>query len=80
MDVFAKVKEIVVGLLEVDTDLVTPESSFREDLEVDSLDLGELLMECEEKFGYAIPDEDVKKIVTVGDAAQYISARLEQES
>ena len=80
MDVFEKVKEIVIDLLEVDPDIVTPEATFREDLEADSLDLVELLMEFEEKFGYAIPDEDVKKIVTVGNAADYIQQRLAEES
>ena len=80
MDVFGKVKEIVIDLLEVEADAVTPEATFREDLEADSLDLVELLMEFEEKFGHAIPDEDVKKIVTVGDAATYIQAKLGEES
>ena len=73
MDVYAKVKEIVVELLEVDPELVTPEASFKDTLEADSLDLVELLMAFEDEFGSTIPDEDVKEIVTVGDAVAYIS-------
>ena len=80
MDVYAKVKEIIVELLEVDPDIVTPEANFRETLEADSLDLVELLMAFEDEFGSAIPDEDVKQIVTVGNAVDYIQKRMAQES
>ncbi|MBN1934202.1 MAG: acyl carrier protein [Anaerolineae bacterium] len=76
MDVFAKVKDIVVELLDVDADQVTPAANFKEDLEADSLDLVELLMAFEDEFGSPIPDEDVKNIKTVGDAVTYIEARL----
>jgi len=80
MDVFEKVKSIIVDLLEVDPEEVTPEASFRGDLEADSLDLVELLMAFEDEFGSPIPDEDVKKIVTVGDAATYIQQKLEEQA
>lgn len=79
MDVYAEVKNIIVELLDVDSDLVTPEASFRDTLEADSLDLVELLMAFEEKFESQIPDEDVKDLVTVGDAVAYIQKRLEEE-
>jgi acyl carrier protein len=52
---------------------VTPEASFREDLEADSLDLVELIMELEEQFGMEIPDEDAEKITTVEEAVDYVS-------
>jgi acyl carrier protein len=80
MDVYEKVKEIIVELLEVDPELVTSEASFKETLEADSLDLVELLMAFEDEFGAAIPDEDVKQILTVGNAVEYIQKRIEQES
>ena len=80
MDVYEKVKEIIVELLEVDPELVTPEASFKETLEADSLDLVELLMAFEDEFGAPIPDEDVKQILTVGNAVDYIQKRTEQES
>lgn len=80
MDVYEKVKEIIVELLEVDPEIVTPEASFKETLEADSLDLVELLMAFEDEFGAPIPDEDVKQILTVGNAVDYIQKRTEQES
>ncbi len=79
-DVFEKVKEIIVELLEVDPEVVTPEASFRETLEADSLDLVELLMAFEDEFGSPIPDEDVKDIVTVGNAVDYIKKQAAQGS
>ena len=78
MDIFAEVKEIVVDLLDVDPDKVTPEASFKDTLEADSLDLVELLMAFEERFGSQIPDEEVKGLVTVGDVVAYIQNRLEE--
>lgn len=80
MDVYAKVKDIVVELLEVEPDEVTREASFRDTLEADSLDLVELLMAFEDEFGATIPDEDVKNINTVGDAVDYIQMRMQEES
>lgn len=80
MDVYEKVKEIIVELLEVEADQVKPEANFKEDLEADSLDLVELLMAFEDEFGSPIPDEDVKEINTVGDAVRYIQSRMEEES
>jgi acyl carrier protein len=79
MDVFEQVKEIIVDLLEVDPAEVTAEASFRENLEADSLDLVELLMAFEDTFGSTIPDEQVKQIVTVGDAVSYIESQLAEK-
>ena len=76
MDVFEEVKGIIVDLLEVEPEAVTREASFRDDLEADSLDLVELLMAFEDKFGAPIPDEDVKTILTVGNAVSYIEKQL----
>jgi acyl carrier protein len=71
---FDTVKEIVVDLLGVDEDKVTLEARFREDLEADSLDLVELIMAFEDKFGGEISDEDAQKITTVGEAVTYLDA------
>ena len=79
MDVFEKVKSIIVDLLEVEADQVIPEASFRGDLEADSLDLVELLMAFEDEFGSQIPDEDVKNIVTVGNAVSYIEQHMKMQ-
>lgn len=71
-----RVKKIVVDLLGVEEDRVTPTANFRGDLEADSLDLVELIMAFEEQFGGEITDEDAQKIQTVGQAVEYIKTRM----
>jgi len=78
-DTFTEVKEIIVDLLGVDENKVTPEARFREDLEADSLDLVELIMAFEDKFGGEISDEDAQNISTVGEAVTYIDDRMVTE-
>ena len=75
-DTFGEVKAIIVDLLGVEGDKVSLEARFREDLEADSLDLVELIMAFEDKFGAEISDEDAQKITTVGEAVSYIQAHL----
>ena len=70
-----RVTDIIVDLLGVDPEKVTPDARFREDLEADSLDLVELIMAFEEEFGGEISDEDAQKITTVGEAVAYIEER-----
>ena len=69
---FEDIKKIIVDLLGVDAAKVTPEARFREELEADSLDLVELIMAFEDKFGAEISDEDAQKITTIGEAVKYI--------
>jgi acyl carrier protein len=71
-DVLTKIQEITADRLGVDETDVTPDASFREDLEADSLDLVELIMELEEQFGMEIPDEEAEKITTVEEAVDYV--------
>lgn len=73
-DTYAEVKAIIVDLLGVDENKVTMDASFRDDLEADSLDLVELIMAFEDKFGAEISDEDAQSITTVGGAVEYIDA------
>ncbi len=73
----AKVKEIIVEELGVETDKVTPDASFVDDLGADSLDTVELVMAFEEEFGIDIPDEDAEQMRTVGDAISYIDKHAE---
>jgi acyl carrier protein len=75
-DTFEQVKEIIVDLLNVDESKVTPEASFRDDLEADSLDLVELIMAFEDKFGGEISDEDAQNITTVGEVVKYIDDHM----
>ncbi|API93855.1 MULTISPECIES: acyl carrier protein [Bacillota] len=72
-DVFDRVKAIIVDRLDVDESKVTMEASFKEDLEADSLDVVELVMELEDEFDMEIADEEAEKINTVGDAVNYIN-------
>ena len=71
---FEQVKAIIVDKLGVDESKVTPNARFREDLEADSLDLVELIMEFEEKFGGEISDEEAQKITTVGEAVKFLDS------
>lgn len=73
-DTFNDIKEIIVDLLGADEDKITLEASFREDLDADSLDLVELIMAFEDKFGAEISDEDAQSITTVGGAVDYINS------
>ena len=70
--IYDRLKGIVTEQLGVDEEEVTPEASFVDDLNADSLDLVELIMSLEEEFGLEISDEDAEKIQTVGDAASYL--------
>ena len=71
-EIFDKVKGIIVEQLGVAEDAVTEDSSFIDDLGADSLDIVELIMALEEEFDLEIPDAEAEKIVTVGDAVDYI--------
>ena len=72
-EILEKIREITTDRLGVDESDVTLEASFREDLEADSLDLVELIMELEEQFGMEIPDEEAEKITTVEQAVDYVA-------
>jgi acyl carrier protein len=74
MNIFAKVKTIVAEKMGVDEEDITLETTF-DDLNADSLDVVELIMALEEEFDMEIPDEDVEKIKTMGDAVEYIKEK-----
>ncbi|NLE73257.1 MAG: acyl carrier protein [Actinobacteria bacterium] len=75
-DILGKVRGILVEQLGVDEEAVTLEASFQEDLDADSLDLVQLIMELEDQFGITISDEEAETIVTVGDAVDFIAVRV----
>ena len=75
-EIFEKVKNIIVELLQVSEDSVTLESQFIDDLGADSLDLVELIMGIEEEFGIEIPDGEAEKVVTVEDVVEYIKENV----
>jgi acyl carrier protein len=68
-----RVKEVLVEQLGIDEGQITEDASFQEDLDADSLDLVELIMELEDQFGIKISDEDAQQIQTIGQAVDYIS-------
>lgn len=78
MDAFERVKAIIVKQLGADPAKITRDARFREDLEADSLDLVELIMAFEDDFGEEISDEEAQKIKTVGQAVDYLQARMEE--
>ena len=69
-----KIKEMVADSLGVDADTITEETSFKDDLGADSLDLFELVMALEEEYDVEIPTEDLEQIATVGDVIKYIES------
>lgn len=71
-----KVKAIIVDKLGVEEAQVTNDANFSTDLNADSLDTVELIMEFENEFNIQIPDEDTQKISTVGDAIEYIEKAI----
>ena len=71
-----KVKDIIAEELGVEKEKLTHEASFMEDLGADSLDTVELVMAFEKEFDIDIPDEEAEKLRTVGDALNYLHARM----
>ena len=71
----AKLTEILVDKLDVDASTITAETSFKDDLEVDSLDLFDLVMSLEEEFGISIPSEELENITTVGAMVDYLTSK-----
>lgn len=70
-----KIIAVVAEQLGVNAEELTPETSFKEDLNADSLDLFQIIMSLEEEFGIEIPNEDAEAIKTVGDALKYVESK-----
>ena len=66
--------------LEVEASEIDAGTRFKEDLEADSLDLVELVMELEDRYGVRIPDEEAARILTVGQAADYVAAQAPESA
>ena len=79
-EILEKVIHIVGEQMGVDQAEITAETSFIDDLNADSLDTVELVMELEDEFDMSIPDEEAEKIKTVNDAVAYVDLQLEAKS
>ena len=77
-EVLGRIREHLATELEVDPAAITDATRFREDLEADSLDLVELTVELEDTYAIRIPDEEAAKILTVGQAADFVAAHAEE--
>ncbi|MBP5288823.1 MAG: acyl carrier protein [Clostridia bacterium] len=72
---FEELKAILTGELEVDPALVTPEAEFVNDLKLNSLEIADFIVMCEEKFGIEVEEEDIHSILTIQDLCNYIAER-----
>ena len=79
VNILEKVTEIVSEQMGVDKSEISPETSFINDLNADSLDTVELVMEFEDEFDMSIPDEEAEKIQTVGAAIDYITKIMNEQ-
>ena len=73
---YDKIKEIIVDKLGVEDNKTTLKAKFIDDLGADSLDTVELIMQFEEEFSIEIPDEEAENLLSVGQAVDYISTKL----
>ena len=67
-------KKLLVEELQIDADAITPDAELSSDLGINSIELANLIMLCEEKFDVTIDDDDIHKLVTVGDVAEYLES------
>ena len=74
--VMAKVREHLSSELEVEPDRIEDSTRFKEDLDADSLDLYELVMELEDSYGISVSEADAARIETVGDAVDFVVGKL----
>ena len=73
-EIFNKIKDMIADNFDVDKDKITENTNFKDDLDADSIDLVEFILQLEDEFGAEIPDDEAEKIKTIGDAVSYIKA------
>ena len=74
---FEKLKEILVDELQIEEELITPDAELTNDLGINSIELADLVMLCEDKFNIVINDDNIGSFVTIGDVVEYLE-RLEK--
>lgn len=77
---FERVKEILMEEMQISEDLITNDAELVNDLGVNSLELADLILLCEEKFDIEINDEDIHKFVTVGDVVAYLAQETGEDA
>ena len=75
---FEKIRDVISEQMNIDKGRITPDTSFKDDLNADSLDIFQIITELEEIFGMEFSNEDAENIKTIGDAAEYIKKALGQ--
>ncbi len=75
MSIMEQITEILVETFSLDPEEVTAEARLEADLGINSLELAELALRCDEEFGVEIDDEDIHRLITVGDVANYIEEK-----
>ena len=78
MAIFEEVKEIITKYIKVDADKITLESRLNEDLDADSIDVADVVMDIEEKYGFEFSDEDAENIVEIKDLVRVIEEDMEE--
>ena len=73
-EIFNKISAMIADNFDIDQDKITKDTDFTNDLDADSIDLVEFILQLEDEFGAEIPDEEAEKIKTVGDAVAYAKA------
>ena len=73
-EILNKIKDMIADNFDVDKDKITENTNFMDDLDADSIDLVEFILQLEDEFGAEIPDDEAEKIKTIGDAVSYIKA------
>jgi acyl carrier protein len=76
--IFKKIKAIIATQFNIDEDGIKKDTSFKDTLNADSLDLVELIMALEDEFGLEFEDEEMENIKTVGDAVEYITNAIDE--
>ena len=78
MSMYDRIKDVLVSKLQLNENEITPDSELVKDLGINSLELADLIMECEEEFDIEIDDNSIRGFVTVGDVAKYLESVVKE--
>ena len=78
MSMYDRIKDVLVSKLQLNENEITPDSELVNDLGINSLELADLVMECEEEFDIEIDDNSIRSFVTVGDVAKYLESVVKE--